>query len=69
MGGVILSGIMKMWVSFAGIFLLVLAVAFISLSRYKLKGILAKIFALIAYLSLIIATFIIIFIVFSGPTD
>lgn len=63
-----MSGIMKMWVSFAGIFLLIIAVTFISLSRYKLSGWLSKTFALIAYFSLIIGGLIIFYIVFSGPT-
>ncbi|HLS60901.1 MAG TPA: DUF2768 domain-containing protein [Virgibacillus sp.] len=58
---------MKMWVSFAGIFLMVIAVTFISLSRYKLKGWLSKLVALIAYISLIIGALIIFYIVFSGP--
>lgn len=64
-----MSAMMKMWVSFAGIFLLVVAVTFISLSRYKLRGWLARIFALIAYLSLFIASIIIFYVVFSGPTN
>lgn len=59
---------LKMWVSFAGIILLFVAVGFIYLSRYKLKGILSVIFAIIAYLSFIIAALIIFYIVFSGPT-
>lgn len=67
--GLKMNPIMKMWVSFAGIGLLVIAVTFISLSRYKLKGWISKIVALIAYISLIIAGLIIFYIVFSGPSD
>lgn len=59
---------LKMWISFAGIILLFVAVGFIYLSRYKLKGILSLVFATIAYLSFIIAALIIFYIVFSGPT-
>lgn len=64
-----ISGITKMWISFAGIILLVVAVAFISLSRYKLKGWFSKIIAFIAYISLFIAALIILYIVFSGPAN
>lgn len=60
----------KMWVSFGGIILLVIAVTFISLSRYKLKGRFTKfVTAFIAYISLIIASLIIFYVVFSGPTN
>lgn len=64
-----ISGITKMWISFAGIILLVVAVTFISLSRYKLKGLLSKIVAFIAYISLFVAALIILYIVFSGPAS
>lgn len=64
-----ISGITKMWISFAGIILLVIAVTFISLSRYKLKGLLSKILAIIAYLALFLAAIIVLYIVFSGPAN
>lgn len=64
-----MDAMMKMWVSFAGIILLIIAVIFISLSRYKLKGWISKIVAFIAYISLIIGALIIFYIVFSGPSD
>jgi len=64
-----MSAMMKMWVSFASIIFLVIAVTFISLSRYKLKGWLSKIVAFIAYISLILASLIIFYVVFSGPTN
>lgn len=64
-----MSAMMKMWVSFAGIILLVVAVTFISLSRYKLKGWFSRIVAFIAYISLLLASLIIFYVVFSGPTN
>ena len=67
--GETMDAMMKMWVSFAGIILLIIAVIFISLSRYKLKGWISKIVAFIAYISLIIGALIIFYIVFSGPSD
>lgn len=59
---------MMMWVSFAGMGALIFAILLILLSRYKLKGVLANITALIAYLFLIVGSLIIAFVVFSGPT-
>lgn len=64
-----MSALDKMWVSFAGIAFLMISMGFIYLSRYKLKnGILKFIFALVAYTLLILGFFIMVFIVFSGPT-
>lgn len=57
-----------MWISFAGIILLFIATGLIYLSRFKLKGWLAGIVSLLAYLSLILGGLIILYIVFSGPT-
>ena len=62
------TSMLKMWISFAGMILLMLAIGLILLSRYKLKGWLAGIVSVLAYLSLIIGGLIIIYIVFSGPT-
>lgn len=59
---------LKMWISFAGIIFMFLAVGLILLSRHKLKGFFAFITSLLAYLSLIIGGIIILYIVFSGPT-
>lgn len=59
---------LKMYVSFAGMILLLVALGLILLSRYKLKGWLAGIVSLLAYLSLILGGLIIFYIVFSGPT-
>lgn len=59
---------LKMWISFAGMFLLILAIGLILLSRYKLKGWLAGFVSILAYLSLVSGGLIILYIVFSGPT-
>ncbi|MFD1030878.1 DUF2768 domain-containing protein [Metaplanococcus flavidus] len=59
----------KMWVSFAGIAFLIISMGMIYLSRYKLNnGIIKFIFALVAYILLILGFFIMVFTVFSGPT-
>lgn len=59
---------LKMYISFVGIILLFLALGLIWLSRSKLKGWLAGIVSLLAYLFLVTGGFIIIYIVFTGPT-
>ncbi|WP_068671999.1 DUF2768 domain-containing protein [Oceanobacillus sp. Castelsardo] len=59
---------LKMYISFVGMLLLFLAMGLIFLSRYKLKGWIARIVSLFAYISLIFGAFIIIYIVLSGPT-
>lgn len=58
----------KMWVSLSGIGLTALSLVFIYLSRYKLKGIFKIITGIIAYGLMIVAGFIILVVVFSGPT-
>jgi hypothetical protein len=45
----------KMWVSIAGMGFMFLAIITIYLSRYKLKGVLRIVTAIIAYLLMIIA--------------
>lgn len=60
---------LKMYISFAGMIFLILAIGLILLSRYKLKGMLAGIISVIAYLFLIVGALIIFYIVFSGPTN
>ncbi|GAA0439732.1 MAG: DUF2768 domain-containing protein [Bacillota bacterium] len=62
------ESMLKMYISFAGMVLLLVAIGLILLSRYKLKGVLAGIVAIFAYLSLITGGLIIFYIVFSGPT-
>lgn len=59
---------LKMYISFAGMVFLILAIGLILLSRYKLKGWLAGVIAFIAYVLFIIGGVIILYIVFSGPT-
>lgn len=63
------QSMMNMWISFAGMALLILSIGLILLSRYKLKGWLAGIVSVLAYLSLILGGMIILYIVFSGPTS
>ncbi|HSJ38512.1 MAG TPA: DUF2768 domain-containing protein [Planococcus sp. (in: firmicutes)] len=59
----------RMWVSFAGIAFLIISMGMIYVSRYKLNnGILKFIFALVAYVLLILGFVIMVFTVFSGPT-
>nr|WP_202412459.1 MULTISPECIES: DUF2768 family protein [Halobacillus] len=59
---------LKMYISFAGIISLFLAVGLIYLSRYKLKGFLSVMIAVFAYLFMIFGGIIIFYIVLSGPT-
>ncbi|WP_284141283.1 MULTISPECIES: DUF2768 domain-containing protein [unclassified Virgibacillus] len=60
---------MKEIISFAGIALLIIAIILIQLSRTKLNGWLAGITSVLAYLSLIFGGLIVVYIVFSGPTQ
>ncbi|QKY69212.1 DUF2768 domain-containing protein [Lentibacillus sp. CBA3610] len=62
------ESMMNMWISFVGMGLLIVAMGLILLSRYKLKGLLSAIVTLFAYISLLVGAFIILYIVFSGPT-
>lgn len=48
-------GMLKMWISVVGMALMFLAIITIYLSRYKLKGVLRIITAIIAYIFLIVA--------------
>ncbi|GGH68857.1 hypothetical protein GCM10010978_02290 [Compostibacillus humi] len=59
---------LKMYISFAGMILLILAMGLIYLSRNKLKGWVAGIISLLAYICLVLGGLIILYIVFSGPT-
>lgn len=64
-----MSSLDKMWVSFAGIAFLIISMGMIYLSRYKIQnGIVKFVFALIAYILLILGFLIMVFIVFNGPT-
>lgn len=62
------QSMLNMYISFAGIIFLFIAIGLILLSRYKLKGIFSTISALLAYLFLVVGGLIIFYIVFSGPT-
>jgi glucan phosphoethanolaminetransferase (alkaline phosphatase superfamily) len=62
------EGMLKMYISFAGMIFLILAVGLILLSRYKLNGWIRGIVSLFAYIFLILGSLIIFYIVFSGPT-
>jgi len=55
-------------ISFGGIGLLILAIAFIQLSRKKLTGVFSVIVSVIAYICLLVGALIVLFIVISGPT-
>lgn len=63
------QSMLNMYISFAGIIFLFIAIGLILLSRYKLKGIFSTISALLAYLFLVVGGLIIFYIVFSGPTS
>ncbi|MFC2948303.1 DUF2768 domain-containing protein [Virgibacillus sediminis] len=63
-----MSAMDKMWVSFAGMGFLIVAMALILWSRHRLKGLPAVIVASVAYLLFILGALIIFYIVFSGPT-
>lgn len=63
-------GLMKMWFSLGAIALMFVAVAFILLSRHKLKNKFLKGFiALFAYVCMIVSGLIIFLVVFSGPVE
>ncbi|MGM8213981.1 DUF2768 family protein [Bacillaceae bacterium W0354] len=59
---------MRMYISFIGMFLLILAAGLILLARYKLSGIFKVIVTIIAYACLVIGGLIIFPIVLGGPT-
>ncbi|WP_096270467.1 DUF2768 domain-containing protein [Paucisalibacillus globulus] len=62
------ESMLKMWISLAGMGLLIVAIGLILLSRHKLKGIISVFVSLLAYVSLFLGGIIILYIVFSGPT-
>ncbi|MFD1038695.1 DUF2768 domain-containing protein [Virgibacillus byunsanensis] len=62
------QSMLNMYISFAGMALLILSIGLILLSRYKLKGWFAGIISVLAYISLLFGGLIILYIVFSGPT-
>lgn len=62
------EAMLRMYISFGGMALLLVATGLILFSRIKLKGVLAGIVAIVAYICFLIGALIILFIVFSGPT-
>ncbi|MFC0271591.1 DUF2768 domain-containing protein [Metabacillus herbersteinensis] len=61
--------LMKMWIALASMGFMFIAIIFIYLSRFKLKGFLKVIFSVLAYFFMILAGIIILFVVFSGPVS
>ncbi|AIF43559.1 DUF2768 domain-containing protein [Virgibacillus sp. SK37] len=62
------QSMLNMYISFAGMLLLFLAIGLIWLSRNKLNGWLSGIISILSYISLLLGSIIILYIVFSGPT-
>ncbi|WP_043933592.1 DUF2768 domain-containing protein [Bacillus sp. EB01] len=61
--------LMKMWISFVGMGLMAISLLTIYLSRFKLKGVLRLITAVIAYGLMVLSGIIIFLVVMSGPTS
>ncbi|OCA90940.1 hypothetical protein A8F94_03465 [Bacillus sp. FJAT-27225] len=61
--------LMKMWISFVGMGLMFVSILTIYLSRYKLKGVLRLITAILAYVMMALSGLIIFLVVMSGPTS
>jgi hypothetical protein len=59
----------KMWISFAAMIFMFISIMAIYFSRYKLKGFLRVFTAIFAYILMILAGLIILFVVLSGPTN
>jgi hypothetical protein len=60
---------LKMWISFAGMGLMIVSIFSIYLSRYKFSnGIIKGLTALFAYLCMIVGGLIVVYVVLSGPT-
>ncbi|MEH7176690.1 DUF2768 domain-containing protein [Neobacillus vireti] len=58
-------GMLKMWISIAGMGIMFLAIITIYLSRYKLKGVLKLITALLAYIFLFISAITLFIVLFT----
>ncbi|MEH7460805.1 DUF2768 domain-containing protein [Bacillus pseudomycoides] len=64
------AGLIKMWFSLGAMALMFISVAFILLSRHKIKNTFLKGFtALFAYACMVVSGFIIFLVVFSGPIE
>ncbi|MFD1018495.1 DUF2768 domain-containing protein [Thalassobacillus hwangdonensis] len=59
---------LNMYISFAGMIFMFLAIGLIMWSRMKLTGVFSVIVAIFAYIFMLLAGIIIFYIVFSGPT-
>ncbi|MRG86412.1 DUF2768 domain-containing protein [Salinibacillus xinjiangensis] len=62
------QSMLKMYISFAGMIFLFLAIGLIYLSRNKLQGFFSVITGILAYIFMVVGGIIIFYIVFSGPT-
>lgn len=68
-GGLAMSSMDKMWLSFYAMGFMVISMGLIYTSRHKLKNRLIKfIFALVAYSLLTISFLAMVYLVFNGPT-
>lgn len=63
------ESMLNMYISFAGMIFMFLAIGLIMFSRLKLKGLISGIVAALAYIFMILAGVIIFYIVLSGPTS
>lgn len=61
-------GLIKMWISFIAMFLMVGAAGLIILSRHKLKGFFKFIIAIIAYMLFFISGILMLFVVMASPS-
>lgn len=61
--------LMKMWISFASMGFMFISIILIYFSRFKLKGLFKAIVTILAYIFMILAGIIIIFVVFTGPVS
>ncbi|MDQ6467069.1 DUF2768 domain-containing protein [Exiguobacterium acetylicum] len=61
-------GLLKMWISFAGIGLFAISVLLVTVSRTKLKGIWQILVSTLAFVCFIVASIIMVFIVMAGPS-
>ncbi|MGG3450043.1 MULTISPECIES: DUF2768 domain-containing protein [Bacillaceae] len=63
------ASMLKMWISFAGMGLMIVAIFSIYVSRYKINNRAIKgVTALFAYLCMVIGGLIVAYVVLSGPT-
>ncbi|MHA6259630.1 DUF2768 domain-containing protein [Sporosarcina sp. CAU 1771] len=64
-----MSSMDKMWLSFYAMGFMVISMGLIYTSRYKIKNRIIKfVFALVAYVLLIISFLALVYLVFNGPT-